>query len=83
VFGKDSECNRLFPPHSAPRLEAGAPLADDIWKCQLKPIDLKDYRVTFTAAEKARLQKIFAGGVCDWSKPSMGAAAYKGTWQRY
>jgi hypothetical protein len=83
VFGKDSECNRLYPPHSAPRLEAGAPLADDVWKCQLKPIDWKDYRVIFTDAEKARLRKIFAGGVCDWSKPSVGMAAYKGTWQRY
>ena len=83
VFGKDSECNRLYPPHSAPRLEAGAPLADDIWKCQLKPIDWNDYRVTFTDAEKARLQTIFAGGVCDWSKPSVGIATYKGTWQRY
>ena len=83
VFGKDGECNRLYPPHSAPRLEAGAPLADDIWKCQLKPIDWKDYTATFSAAEKARLQKIFADGVCDWSKPSVGAAAYKGTWQRY
>jgi hypothetical protein len=83
VFGKDSECNRLYPPHSAPRLEAGAPLADDIWKCQLKAIDWKDYKVTFSDAEKARLQKIFADGVCDWSKPSIGAAAYKGTWQRY
>jgi Tannase-like family of unknown function (DUF6351) len=83
VFGKDSECNRLYPPHSAPRLEAGAPLADDIWKCQLKPIDWKDYKVTFSEAEKARLQKIFADGVCDWSKPSIGAAAYKGIWQRY
>ena len=69
VFGKASECNSLFPPHSAPRLEAGAPLADDIWKCQLKPIDWKDYKVTFTDAEKARLKQIFADGVCDWTKP--------------
>jgi hypothetical protein len=83
VFGKDSECNRLYSPHSAPRLEAGAPLADDIWKCQLKPIDWNDYRVKFTDAEKARLQRIFADGVCDWTKPSVGSAAYKGTWQRY
>jgi hypothetical protein len=83
VYGQDSECNRLYPPHSAPRLAAGAPLADDIWKCQLKPIDWKEYRVTFSDAEKARLQTMFPGGVCDWSKPSAGAAALKGTWQRY
>jgi hypothetical protein len=83
VYGQDSECNRLYPPHSAPRLEAGGPLADDIWKCQLKPITWGDYKVTFSDAEKARLQRIFAGGVCDWSKPSVGAAPLKGVWQRY
>jgi hypothetical protein len=83
VYGKDGQCNQLYPPHSAPRLEAGGPLADDIWKCQLKPIDFKDYRVTFSEPEKARLQKVFSDGVCDWSKPSVAAAAFKGTWQRY
>jgi hypothetical protein len=83
VYGVDSQCNRLYPPHSAPRLEAGAPLADDIWKCQLKPIDRNDYKVTFTPDEQARLKKIFPEGVCDWSRPSVAAAALKGTWQRY
>lgn len=83
VYGQDTECNRLYPPHSAPRLEAGGPLADDIWKCQLKPIDWNDYKVAFTDAEKARLQKIFPGGVCDWSKPSVGYRFFAGVWQRY
>ena len=83
VYGKDGQCNQLYPPHSAPRLEAGAQLADDIWKCQLKRIDFKDYRVTFSETEMARLRQVFPGGVCDWSKPSVAAAAFKGTWQRY
>lgn len=83
VYGRDGQCNRLYPPHSAPRLEAGAPLADDIWKCALKPINWNDYKVTFTDPERARLQKVFAAGVCDWSKPGVGAAMLKGTWPRY
>ncbi len=83
VYGRDSACNKLYPPHSAPRLVAGAPLNDDIWKCQLKPIDSSDYTVTFTDAEKARLRKIFPAGVCDWTKPSQFERPLKGTWQRY
>jgi hypothetical protein len=82
-YGANNDCNRLYPPHSAPRLVAGAPLADNIWKCALKPIDGKDYSVTFTDAEKARLQKTFSTGVCDWSKPSVGFKPLKGTWQKY
>jgi hypothetical protein len=28
--------------------------------------------VTFTAAQLARLNAVFPGGVCDWSKPGVG-----------
>lgn len=83
VYGANSECNRLYPPHSSPRLAAGAPLAGDIWKCKLKPIDWSDYSVEFTEAERARLQRIFPEGVCDWSHPGMYRAPLKGVWQTY
>ena len=49
----------------------GRKLAADVLKCQLKPIDAKDYAVTFSADERARLSAIFPGGVCDWSKPGV------------
>ena len=42
-------------------------------KCQLKPLRRADYSVTFTDAQWTRLQAAFPGGVCDWSKPSVGA----------
>jgi hypothetical protein len=29
------------------------------------------------------MKKIFSGGVCDWSKPSVGYSSIKGTYQRY
>ena len=66
-----SKCSELFPVYSAPRIEAGGPLAANIMKCQLKPIDAKDYKVPFSASDRTRLKAIFAGGVCDWSKPGV------------
>ena len=68
----DSRCSELYPVDSNPRKEAGGPLSANVLKCQLKPIDAKDYAAAFTADERARLQKIFAGGVCDWSRPGVG-----------
>jgi hypothetical protein len=51
---------------------AGASVAQsNILKCQLKPIDPADYKVKLTTEEKARLEKIFPEGVCDWSKPGV------------
>jgi hypothetical protein len=83
VYGGPGECNTLYPPHSAPRLEAGAPLTDDVWKCQLKSIEPRDYKVAFSEAEMARLRRIFSSGVCDWSKPGVNAKPVAGVWRRY
>jgi hypothetical protein len=64
-------CSGLYPVYSNPRKEAGGPLAANVLKCQVKPIDPKDYPASFGAAERNRLAAIFPGGVCDWSKPGM------------
>jgi hypothetical protein len=66
-----SRCSELYPVYSNPRKEAGGPLAANILKCQLKPIDLKDYTVSFSAADQARLKRAFSAGVCDWSRPGV------------
>ena len=66
-----SKCSALFPVHSNVRHEAGGPLAANVLKCQLKPVEARDYAVPFTAAELARLKAIFPAGVCDWSKPGI------------
>jgi hypothetical protein len=59
--------------HSSPRQVAGGPLAENILKCQLKPLNTADYAPgTFTAAQLARLTAAFPGGVCDWSQPGVG-----------
>jgi hypothetical protein len=73
-------CATLFPPHSTPRLVAGAPLADDVLKCQLKAIDAKEYKGSMTADEMQQLRQIFPGGVCDYSKPGVNQRPLSGTY---
>jgi hypothetical protein len=81
VFGADNKCNALYPIHSEPRLVAGAPLTNDVMKCQLKPVNFADYKVPFTEAQKAKMKLVFATGVCDFSKPGVGQVPIKGTYQ--
>lgn len=63
-----SRCNQIFPPHAGLRLVAGGPLTNDVLKCELKPVDYRDYKVDFDVADKSRLKAIFPTGVCDWTK---------------
>jgi hypothetical protein len=56
---------------SSPRQVAGGPLAEDVLKCQLKPLKRSEYKAALTDAQWARLRKVFASGVCDWSKPGV------------
>lgn len=77
------KCNELYPVHSEPRLAAGAPLTNDISKCQLKPINFADYKVKFSNNQKARMKAVFPSGVCDFSKPGIGQGPIKGTYQSY
>jgi hypothetical protein len=75
--------NKTYPVHSEPRLVAGAPITNDVMKCQLKPADAAEYKVKFTPAQALRLKKVFPEGVCDWSKPSVGYSSIKATYQKY
>jgi len=75
--------NQTYPAHSEPRLVAGAPLANDIMKCTLKRINMKDYTVRFTPAQESRLRSIFPTGVCDWTKPGVGQVAMRGIYQGF
>ena len=77
------ECNKLYPTFPPPRMIAGGPVTNNILKCQLKPVDVKDYSVEFTNDEKDRLKAIFSDGVCDWKKPGVEQQKPLGTWLRY
>jgi hypothetical protein len=77
------ECSKLYPAFPSPRMVAGGPVTNDVLKCQLKPVDMNDYRVAFSDSEKARLAAIFAGGVCDWTKPGVEQIQLSATWQSF
>ena len=82
-FSAQTKCNALYPVHSEPRLVAGAPLTNDVMKCQLKPINLSEYKVAFTDDQKSRMKTVFPTGVCDFSKPGVAQVPIKGTYQKY
>ena len=83
VYNAPSRCNTLFPTYLMPRMAAGGPLTNDVFKCALKPVDLSDYAVSFTAEEQQRLRNMFAQGVCDWSAPGVERRPFLGTWQSF
>ena len=70
----DTACNALVPGWTFPRYVAGGPIAADILKCELRPLDRKAYKTSFTDDEYNRLRQLFPGGVCDWSKKGVGQA---------
>jgi hypothetical protein len=76
-------CNSLYPVHADPRISAGGPVAGDVLKCRLKPVDFGDYGVSFSDDEEARLKAIFPKGVCDWSKPGVNQRPQLDTWLAY
>ena len=76
-------CEELYPSSPGPREVAGAPLASDVIKCVLRPIDMTDYEATFTDEQEAELGQIFPGGVCDWTESGVGQTDLAGTWQSF
>ena len=67
------DADPFLKPSLSPRQVAGGPRAENVLKCQLKPLAQSDYPAnTFTSTQFARLQSVFAAGVCDWSKPGVG-----------
>src|SRR5262249_60398206 len=80
LYDRPGPCASAYPVHDDPRIVAGRARRQDILKCQLKKIDMTDYKVTFTAAQQGRLAQIFPNGVCDWSKPGVGQQPVASVW---
>jgi hypothetical protein len=76
----DLSCNGTWQYFGAPRQVAGGPLASDVMKCRLKPLDPVDYTVTFTPEQWAKLQEAFPTGVCDYTKPGLQQRPPKARW---
>jgi len=82
----EATCSTLLPYFATPRLTAGAPMTDDVLKCQLKPLERSDFAdlvVGFTDGQWARLEAAFPEGVCDYSKPGVAQQPPRGPWQTY
>lgn len=77
------QCGVLYPVAANPRMVAGEPLAMDVLKCRLRPLNFGDYPVTFTPAEQAQLRAAFPDGVCDYRKPAVGWRPPLGPWLSY
>jgi hypothetical protein len=79
----NGRCNQLYPLHADPRIASGGPLADDILKCALRPIDARDYKQTLASDQVRRLTTIFPGGVCDYTRPGVEQRPLSGTWKTF
>lgn len=79
----EGRCSELFPPHSDPRLVAGASAGGDVLKCTLEPLSADRYRQPLSEQQLQRLQAVFPDGVCDYSQPGVGQQPPAGAWQRY
>jgi hypothetical protein len=75
-------CDETVAAYGTPRIGADGPLADDTLQCRLKPLRKDDYNVTFTADQWSRLKKVFADGVCDYSRPGVAQRGAQ-TWLTY
>jgi len=73
-------CRLLYPFHANPRIAAGEPLANNVLKCQLRPIDSSDYAQKLTPDQLARLNTVFPDGVCDYSQPGVEQQLVADTW---
>jgi len=78
-----AQCAQMFPYYKDPRLVAGAPATDDVFKCALKPVDPADYQPPLTSAQLAMVSSIFPSGVCDWKKTPIGKLPLADTWLAY
>ncbi len=83
TFVGNSECNELYPAFPTPRQIAGAPLANNIVICQLRPLMRESYTTFLTDEEWRELQAIFPEGVCDWSQGDAVMAKHQGTWKSF
>lgn len=78
-----TRCNTLYPVWPSPRQVAGAGVVNDVIACTLRPTSPTDYKVAFTAAQHARLTKIFRRGVCDWAAPGVGQRPLGAPWPTF
>jgi hypothetical protein len=71
-----------WPVYRDTRVASGEGNASDIMKCQLKPLARADYAASFSDEQWARLQAVYPGGVCDYSRAGVAQVAPQ-PWQSF
>ncbi len=78
-------CSSQFPRFAAPRLVAGAALANDVVACARRSLGEADFAnnagVALTPAQVQRLRAAFPDGVCDMDARPEGRVPHGGVWQ--
>lgn len=82
TYDGPGQCNEFYASFASPRIVAEGPVASDIIKCQLRPVNMADYQVAFTSDQESRLRQIFPQGVCDWTQQSLYWEPHQ-TWWTY
>jgi hypothetical protein len=80
VYDRANACTDAYPVAADARRVAGAPLRDDVVKCQTTPVNATTFERSVDADQVARLAQVFPDGVCDWTEPSAGYVPLSGTW---
>jgi hypothetical protein len=83
TYPAGGRCGAAYPVAANTRIAAGEGLAMDVLKCRLRPLDFRDYPVTFTADEQKKLRAAFPDGVCDYSRDGVGQHRPIGSWLSY
>jgi hypothetical protein len=83
TYPSGGQCGAKYPVAANTRMAAGESLSMDAMKCALKPLNFRDYPVTFTAEEQKQLRATFRTGVCDYNRPAAGQRRPIGTWLSY
>jgi hypothetical protein len=83
IYDEPGPCRDLYPPFGDPRTAAGAPLINDVVKCQRVPVRPGSYGVELSPEQVERLRRIFPNGVCSWKARGVGQVPMAATWIDY
>ncbi len=87
VYEEPGPCSDPYPIMGDPRTVAGAPLSNDIGKCAVIPVsdavDSLDYGTDLSEDQVAELERVFPGGVCDFTQTGVGQVQMETTWRSY
>lgn len=75
-------CGEIYPPHGNPRTASGSSTSEDVAKCQLKPVDRRDYS-SITPAQLNEIRDVFDNRACDYRKRGVNQVPLEGTWLTY